>query len=386
MSRQVLSTLAALFAVATAGLVQAQESCDTELRARCVWATEGLGDALGGLMHLHDRRLVRAADDALNRHALAHGWFGWIGMPDMVPHAAQVACPGDALAQISVLGQQMDRGESDGIFLLARVAKVLERNGRYDDARAVLLAQLASPRSPRVWDGAPAMMHEHLGLLELERGNWAAALDYFESMPPSGLRCGNAAMGELAENQWRKALCLRALARWDELAILTAECLGDDWRFDACLLEPLIDAELALGRANSADEVVARIKSRAHARRHESLDIARRHWEILRMNESDRSRRLPELAREGRHADAVFTALVEGGPAFVESWTWMLGSSGDCEEQVGFAYVLAKLGSPCVQRALLGLPAELFEQRRALQYANDEWSRGHERWRALTER
>ncbi len=298
------------------------------LDGRCSWRDGSWRDVVKMIERAtaeteEDRALNPIDDhiaDALREHLRRHGW------PENAATAAfafvrdGAKCPKEALDAIC---DALHRAKSPVLFFdwhFARIAELLEHNGRHDDAlRAGHLADESGG-----WGGT--LGRTAFAWIAYQRGEWKSAFDGFTASR-SGRTC---ALGDdLARAEWdrARARCLRELGRIDELealafhASISAGCIPtehvlDAWHHD---LGSRNSAAWAANRANS-DATISLSGGGTLTLANQGLgpivELASQHATILALSASDS---IPMLGRLGPlHFDEAFRRVLEVGEPAID--------------------------------------------------------------------
>jgi len=380
----ILVSLALLVCAGEPGLqaapapAQQGASIAERLQTHCIFGEDGV------VLDLEDGKQLRAV---LFRHAQAHGWNEEVDWPDLVSPERAAACPVDVLdAMASADGP--DRKAGYAIYEYRWLAQALERNGRIDDALALLdraLQEVRTKGSDRGLD--VSALSQLVARLARHAGRWDAALEHAEDWGAiTFMHCANCAASEDRRQRTCRARCLLAAHRYGELIDLARSDAASGWTRSTGVIEAWIDCELAEGRASSADRAMDGILLQVPDDAVDDCERALERWKLTHATREVQLRDLDELATW--HPEVALPLVLSLEPAQVTE----LMSAFELEDrrfrQPGIARLIAEIGYPEAGEALDRACEQLTEEDlrySTIKYTKGSWESGHRRWVALTE-
>jgi hypothetical protein len=378
-------SIAALLAIVTWSAAPAPVQ-DHAPRGRCTWNESHAWEVFRALQNPDDRTSAHSADCDLRDHARLHGWGsgndGWTGLgePDFLPAERAGRCPAHVLDQLLPLARQA--ASPDTARAARSIAAVFNRNGRVDEALAILSAVIDAPT--HVTDGRRRLFEIYANLARRAASDfafrdrrWDVARRHASAYERSDI-CGYVAIRHESWRDERIARCALALGDWPGLQSFCRERFARSPAYgDSALVETWIVAALAQDPCATADGVAADLARRLHSEWHPEIDRALRQREFDALDSTELLARLPEVA--AFDADRAFALLVAGPPQTVDRWLWAFEIVDDRLRNLTLAGVLACTGNPRIRAstepmAELGVSGCLVIT----------WERANERWNELT--
>ncbi|HTF88121.1 MAG TPA: tetratricopeptide repeat protein, partial [Planctomycetota bacterium] len=268
--------------------------------ARCTWAQE-VPERLA--LRLREGMVLDGGngdysdwDSWVEAHALVHGWRNHFDGPDVIAVDRSVPCPESVLQAIASIDDLSSGPREESLHL--EFALVLERNGRVDEALALLKKNAAMIHTSRPQDTFvyAARAAQESAKLCARHGRWSEAREFAQAWVPHS-RCGNCIPGEERRIAESRARCSLELKLWDEARELVCAQVPHGRGVDESLLETWIAASIGSGAALNASAALEQLE-RCKPYAAKSYPFVHRHIEWLRLPPAERAAHLGELCAD----------------------------------------------------------------------------------------
>lgn len=272
----------------TAGGAQGEGEPLADFQGRCILTAGEVGLDPGDAQRVLER---------LWAHAEAHGWqWEWDG-PDFVLPAHSARCSNEVLDSIASSTRKLDGGLR-GSVVIRLASHALERNGRVDDALALLgearEAARAAGEGRRSKDDV-SRLSEHAARLAAHAERWQSAIEFAQEWTSTSW-CGNCSSSQTCRQRVLVARSLYELGRFEDAIAVVRDSVASEWTRDVRLIEIWIDCELALERASRAEDAIGPIRA-AVTDGDWFCDRALESWKVARAPRETQIEQLDDLAQ-----------------------------------------------------------------------------------------